>query len=152
MATRSNEPDTELSAPDRRRRLAALGIAAVCVLAVIVGGYAIYRAATSGDGPKSDTEQVEDQARGYLDDMSQGDLRGATDRMCQALGPVVSGQGPELPAGSDGTRKGEVVVDDVTVTGDTAKVAGALRYGSVSTAMPLTLRRESDGWCITDVQ
>ncbi|MGO3326397.1 Rv0361 family membrane protein [Gordonia sp. (in: high G+C Gram-positive bacteria)] len=154
MATQSNAPDTGRSAPDRRRRLAALGIAALCVLAVIVGGYAIYRAATSGDGPKSDTEQVEAQARGYLGDMSRGDLRGASERMCQALGPVVSGGGgvPDLPTGGNETRKAEIVVDDVTITGDSASVAGVLRYGSTTTDIPMTLRRESDGWCITDVQ
>ena len=157
MTTQPSEPATARSpedgpAEDRYRRLAAIGIVVVCVVAVIVGGVFAYRAVSSAD-PKTDTELVDEQARGYLDDISHADLRSASTRMCQALGSVVSGTGniPDLPSSDSSARDGETVVDGISITGDTATVDASLRYGSTSVPTPMTLRRESDGWCITDV-
>ncbi|WP_420038941.1 Rv0361 family membrane protein [Gordonia sp. MP11Mi] len=152
MTTQPSEPAAVPRVEDRRRRLAAIGIAVVCVVAVIVGGVFAYRAVTSAD-PKTDTELVDAQARGYLDDVSHADLRGASARMCQALGSVVSGGGdvPHLPSARGSVRKGTTVVDHISVDGDTATVDASVRYGSTSVPTPMTLRRESDGWCITDV-
>lgn len=152
MATTASERTGSRSPEDRRRRLAAIAIAAICVIALIAGGVLVYRAVASTD-PKSDTALVEEQATGYLDDMATADLTGAAARMCQALGSVVSGRGevPELPTDAPAAGRGESVVDSVSISGDTAKVDASLRYPTTTIPLPMTLRRESDGWCITDV-
>ncbi|GAA4641584.1 hypothetical protein GCM10023197_03210 [Gordonia humi] len=138
---------------DRRRRLAAIGIAVVCVLAVIVGAYAVYRAATSTqEEPRTDTEQIEDRVRAYGDVMTHFDAQAFGDLVCAGLGPVVGApDGAPEPSQIAAGRDARTVIDAVKITGDTAAVDARIDLGATSVPIPMTLRRESDGWCISEL-
>ncbi|WP_161897444.1 Rv0361 family membrane protein [Gordonia spumicola] len=125
------------------RRTLGWAVALILAAAIVVG-LLLWRPWTA-DQP-SDAERIEEQVRGYVDDLARIDYASAQARRCEASGSSAAIVKPPADGPVVSTT---VAIESITVDGDTATVDAAIE--SSGTSMPLSLRfaRRDDRWCIS---
>lgn len=127
--------------------------AAVIAAGVVVLGFVVLRPTPAA--PLTDREQVEAQARGYLEDVGNGEFLSAVDRMCLSRPSIKRAPATVIPR-STATSTATVElpirmsaeINSVQIVGSTATVDADLVVLETRRPVPLTLRREASGWCI----
>lgn len=129
----------------RMRMIMWLG-AAVAAAGVLVGVLALAR--PSPPAAPSDRELIEEQVRGYVDDLSRGAFLAAVGRSCSAT-PVARSAVTEPPG--EVVVQSTAVINDVTITGSSAVVDAVLDTRGVRTDLPMRLEKHNGDWSIADL-
>ncbi|QRY61527.1 hypothetical protein JVX90_14025 [Gordonia sp. PDNC005] len=136
-------PHAVRSAP---RRIAWWLVGAVAAAVLIVGAFALAK--PSPPAALTDRELIEEQVRGYVNDLSRGAFIAAVGRSCSATPSARSAVAE--PTG-DVVVPSTAIINDVTITGSSAVVDAVLDTRGVRTDLPMRLEKHNDGWCIADL-
>jgi hypothetical protein len=117
------------------------------VAAVVVVGV-LSSAKPSPPAASTDRELIEEQVRGYVDDLSRGAFLAAAGRSCSAT-PVARSAVTEPT--SEVVVASSAIINDVTITGSSAVVDAVLDTRGVRTDLPMRLEKHNGDWCIADL-
>lgn len=130
----------------RPRTLRWLG--AVVAVAGVLACVVILARPSPEAGP-SDRDLIEEQVRGYVDDLSRGEFLRAAGRSCSAS-PAARGATSERIDDAEAAVPSTAIINEVTVTGASAVVDAVVVTLGTRIDLPMRLEKHNGVWCLAD--